>query len=37
MKVYNNKLNMKGLEAFWVDGKVALITGGGAGIGNSCA
>ena len=28
---------MKGLEAFRVDGKVALITGGGAGIGKSCA
>ncbi len=28
---------MKGLDAFRVDGKVALITGGGAGIGKSCA
>jgi len=28
---------MKGLEAFLVEGKVALITGGGAGIGKSCA
>ncbi|MBR1542968.1 MAG: SDR family oxidoreductase [Bacteroidaceae bacterium] len=28
---------MKGLEAFRVDGKVALITGGGAGIGKACA
>ncbi len=28
---------MKGIDAFRVDGKVALITGGGAGIGKSCA
>ena len=28
---------MKGIEVFRTDGKVALITGGGAGIGKSCA